>query len=275
MSTHNGGVLVAGPTESENRSWVTRWFLGRPEPRQVRIAVAGYAVALVFGVAGGVALRLGASASAALVVGSLAAGPIVAAFIGQRITGVKALGVEISLVALTQSEAKVAGDDSTIAGNLSSAALDGAETGYSGNQQLVGNFETLIDEAPKLVRVNLRGNNYWWSTRIFLVAALAQDYTGVDAFVFVKSGDEQRLVGIASTRAVRERLAAQFPVYETAYRSARTALPPQAPGDADLDPKVLGIKNILEYGAWQIALEQIPNSTTHPKLGRRTPSKKS
>jgi hypothetical protein len=110
---------------------------------------------------------------------------------------------------------------------------------------------------PKLLEINFGCDDYWWSTRIFLVAALAQDFTSVEAVVFVRSGDDEVFVGIASPRAVRERLAARFPIYEEAYRKAQGAVPYLAPDDTHLDPRFNKIKNILKYGEWQKALERI------------------
>jgi hypothetical protein len=257
----------SAPTHAdrEDRSRLTRWVLGRLQQKRVRTAVAGYAVVIVFAVASGIALTLGASATTALVVGALAAAPIVIALIGERITGVKALGLEVTLVALTEVKVEVAGDDSTIAGGLAAAALKGAQSGYSDNIHLVEDFETLISEAPKLLQINLRSDDYWWSTRIFLVAALAQDYTNVDAIVFVRSGDDEVFVGIASARAVRERLAAQFPIYEEAYRRAQDVVPHVDQADKHRHPNVNKIKSILKHGKWQEALAGIGAKEKEPR----------
>jgi hypothetical protein len=250
------GSADGGQQKPANGGQQKPWFRRlRPWPKRVRIAAAGYAVVAIFAIGVGVSRAVGASGAGALTVGILAAAPVVVAFIGERITGVKALGVEISLVALTNVKVEMAGDDSTIAGKLSAAAMEGAEAGQSGNVELVNHFTTLIQEEPKLLRINLRCDDYWWSTRIFLVAAIAQNYTSVEAIVFVRAGDEQVFVGIASPRAVRERLAAQFPYYETAYRTAQSApVVLQGPVDPDNVFKINKVTAILIGGGWAQAL---------------------
>jgi hypothetical protein len=93
-----------------------------------------------------------------------------------------------------------------------------AEMGPSASPDLLNTFQSAMRGHTKVVRVNLRSEDYWWSTRVFLVAALAEDYTEVEALTFVRSGEERIFVGIAAPRAVRRRLALQFPDYESAYR---------------------------------------------------------
>ena len=43
------------------------------------------------------------------------------------------------------------------------------------------------------------------------------------ALIFMRSGNQQVFLGIASPRAVRDRLIEIFPVYDGAYRDARAA----------------------------------------------------
>ncbi|ORW03344.1 MULTISPECIES: hypothetical protein [Mycobacterium] len=113
-----------------------------------------------------------------------------------------------------------------------------------------GPFKELIQNQAKILRIDLRDDNYWWSTRMFLVAALAQDYTQVEALVFVRSGNEQNFVGIAAPRDVRRRLAKNFAAdnYESAYRKARAAVT-----DA-LEDHSSGVSAILNN--WQYAVDQ-------------------
>lgn len=101
--------------------------------------------------------------------------------------------------------------------------------------------------SSKLLRINLQDDDYWWSTRLFLLAALAEDYTDVEALIFVRAREERILVGVAAPRAVRMRLTAVFPDYEVAYRKAR------------MESAALGIDNGREVNEilmwrWQSAL---------------------
>lgn len=45
---------------------------------------------------------------------------------------------------------------------------------------------------------------YWWSTRLFLLAALADDYSNIKQLVFVENDDERSYVGMATPAAVRK-----------------------------------------------------------------------
>jgi Gamma-glutamyl cyclotransferase, AIG2-like len=184
----------------------------RSLPRRVRIAAAGYAAVAVFGAGVAVARAVGASANTAVIVGALAAAPLVFALIGDRITGIKTPLVEISL-----SEVTVAID-----GNFSGAVMKSAEIGLSAVGDLLTSIRPLMQERSKLLRINLRDDAYWWSTRLFLAAALADDYTDIEALIFVRSDEDQIFVGTATPRAVRAKLAVAFPKYEIAYRRARS-----------------------------------------------------
>jgi hypothetical protein len=179
---------------------------------------------------------MGAVASTALTVGILVAAPVVIALIGDRIASLKGFGLEVSLI--KEATMPIAGDGSRVAGDLSkvgmkedlaaSAPAFGEALGSSVDTDpgsLSEVFDRLIDEGSHLLRINLRDGNYWWSTRVFLVAALAQDYTEVRALVFVK-GDES-FIGIGAPGAVRRELGAYFArdQYEATYTKARaTAL---------------------------------------------------
>jgi hypothetical protein len=207
-----------------------RWFLLYP---RVCIAGAGYGVVAIFGIGAGVARAFGAPIGSALTVGILAAAPIVVGLIGERITGVKAFGVEVKLTEVFPP--LTGGFSEAIMMEAVSTSAVGSEVG-----SLSQPFKQLIQNRSKLLRINLRDDNYWWSTRIFLVAALAQDYTDVESLVFVTGDDEQIFVGIASPRDVRKRLAKEFSSleYEAAYQKART---PAATDPSDPDSQVTEI----------------------------------
>ncbi len=211
--------------------------------KTVRVAAAGYAVVVVFGIAAGVARAVGTSAGSALVVGILAAAPLVIALIGERITGIKAFAVEISLAEVTVP----------IEGDFSGAVMTSAEMFGSAAPDLLTSIGPAMQNRSRLIRINLRGDDYWWSTRIFLVAALAADYTEVEALIFVRSGEERIFVGIASPRAVRARLAAKFPSYEAAYRTLRAESAAES-ADHGIEPD-REVDQILTW-RWRDALDQ-------------------
>src|SRR5260370_27710791 len=73
-----------------------------------------------------------------------------------------------------------------------------------------------------LLTIDLRQNDYWWSTRLFSLATLAQEFTAVDWLLFVEQGAAH--IGMARPIDVRRALAAAQPELEEDYR--RLNLPP-------------------------------------------------
>ncbi len=216
-----GARFGAGLGEHVRIRWF-RWYLLYP---RMCTAAAGYAVMAIFALGCCLAWAIGMPIAHAVVVGVVAVAPVVVAVIGERVTGIKAFGVELNL---SEVAAPMAGDSKAVAGDLSDAmgqgqpSIDTSVVGSSASG-LSGPMEEVVQRRSKLLQINLRNDDYWWSTRLFLVAALAQDYTDVEALVFVRSRDEQIFVGIASPRDVRKRLARAFSSddYESAYRRAR------------------------------------------------------
>jgi hypothetical protein len=211
-----------------------RWYLLYP---RMCIAAAGYAVMAIFAFGYGLAWLIGMPIAHAVVAGVVAAAPVIIAVIGERVTGIKAFGVQLNL---TEVAAPMAGDNRAVAADLSEVMGQGIDTSVvdssSSSPGLSGPMDELVRKKSKLVQIDLRNNAYWWPTRLFLVAALAQDYTDVEALVFVRSRGEQIFVGIAAPRDVRRRLARTFSSsnYESAYRRARrgTASATADAGDA-------------------------------------------
>jgi hypothetical protein len=197
--------------------------------RRVWAVIAGYVVVLVFALTAGVALRLGADRSTAIAAGILLAAPIVVGLVGNRITGVKAFSVEISLAEVSVP----------VEGDFSRAVMEVSEMQGSAAPELSQFVQSAIEGGTKVIRLNLRNDDYWWSTRVFLLGALATDYTDVEAIVFVRGGEQRLLVGVATPRSVRERLSEQFPDYETTYRKIKAEL--------DAGPAISEVSEILSY----------------------------
>jgi hypothetical protein len=151
--------------------------------------------------------------AADLGVAAAVAAPVALALIYDRLSALKTPWFEIALTAVTIE----------VEGGFSRALEEQSlSTSASGNPALKKAVETLLaPTAPKLVRINLRNTPYWWSTRVFLLAALTEDYTAVKRLVFVEGGAAQQYVGIATPSAVRAVFAARFPDYEPAYSSAK------------------------------------------------------
>jgi hypothetical protein len=162
--------------------------------RRVRITTAGYLTVAVFGVVAIVARwGFGVSGSGALVAGAIAAAPILIAFAGDRITGIKAFSVEISLAQITVRDQV----------DLTQAVMAIAEMGPSGSPELLTTLRNAIRARARLLRLNLHNDDYWWSTRVYLVAALAMDYTKVEQLLFVRGQEERVWIGMIDPPAAR------------------------------------------------------------------------
>lgn len=190
------------------------------------IALVCYAVVAVFGVAYGI-VRLvapGASVGLAVVWGICAAGPLALAFVWERLTGLKVFGVEVTLAQV------IVQPDTTLA-----TALSASEQQYlSGDEAIFKFIDKVIENSNiDLLEINLRTSQYWWSTRLYLQAALAEDYTNIRRLVFVDRDVQRRYIGMASPGEVRRALA-QPPGLnlELAYREIQNNVR-QNPGPPD------------------------------------------
>jgi len=71
------------------------------------------------------------------------------------------------------------------------------------------------------VAVNLRSNPYWWSTRLYLLAALADEYTNIERFIFVEQDAARIYVGMATPSDVRKGLGRRLPYLESIFRDTQ------------------------------------------------------
>jgi hypothetical protein len=205
-------------------------LLSLARKRRLHVLAAGYAVVAVFGLVAAIARwGFGASGSNALAAGVIAAVPLLVALLGERITGIKAFSVEVSLAQITVP----------VQVDLTQAVMAMAEIGPSGSPELLVTFRDAIRSQARLLRLNLRNDDYWWSTRVYLAAAIAADYTKVEQLVFVRGQEERLWVGMLDPAITRARLAEVFPQYERNYRTARqqacNGRDVNAPFDADAE----------------------------------------
>ena len=195
--------------------------------RRFRVATAGYGVVIVLGVAYGVAHAVAGKGSTtpSLIAAAVIAAPLVIALIGDRITGIKVLSMEISL-----SEVSLVLDD-----DLSRNMQELAEMGPSAMPAIAQRIARSIaaPEERLLLRVDLGDGERWWSTRIFLLAALAADYTSMRSLVFVHGGQDRHFLGFAEPVQARSAMARVFSQYETAYRALRSEARANPTGEAE------------------------------------------
>jgi hypothetical protein len=225
IGTNTDDPQVSGSREDRPLGLSPHWR------RFVATALVWYAVAAAFGAAYAV-VRLGwpnSSKTPALVVGVLASAPIALAFAWERLTGLKLFGVEVTLSQV------VIPVDQTLATALSEQQY------FSGNVALFERIESVVGNPDlKLLELNLRtprdGDSwYWWSTRIYLQAALLEDRTTIQRLVFVEGDSARRYVGMASPGQVRRALGQTSGInLELAYREIDFQVrgTPAAPGQS-------------------------------------------
>src|SRR5919108_6213075 len=200
--------------------------------RTLPVAAGGYAVVALFAAAYGL-LRVawpGLSSSATIAVASLLAAPLALALLWPRLTGFKLFGFEVSL---SQFTAQI------------DTGLDAAITShqyFSGRKPILEQIERAIARPEiELVEVNLRAGDYWAQTRLYLLAALADDYSSIRQFVFVEDAAKRSFVGLATPAAVRKALAAEFPFLEVAYLKVKNGY--------DDNPQARGVGEIVDRWA--------------------------
>ena len=141
-----------------------------------------------------------------IVIAVLVAAPLGIALLWPRLSGVKAFGVEVSLTA------------SSVQTN---AELVGAITEhqyYSGSEHIIEQMrKVIVSGDTEILEINLRDGDYWWSTRLYLLAALVTDYSNVQAFTFVERGVERTFLGIVRPASLQKALAKAFPALPTIY----------------------------------------------------------
>lgn len=202
-----------------------RWTRGALDSRRVRLAIAAYLVTVVFGV-GYVVARLLAVGESPLVAVAVAVGaglvlalPLAIAFVGDRVNTVKFPGGEVVLTAAAQVTVAttIPSDELNPSGALVSSVLD-----PDSRSGLALQLRKLI-EAPgaALLEVDLRDGDYWWPTRLYLLAALLKDYTDVRRLVFVQAGAAREYIGMAKPSAVCRRVELAMPGLHAAYVDAR------------------------------------------------------
>jgi hypothetical protein len=190
----------------------------------VRLLLPGWSWAVVLGVAGAITA------------------PLALAFIYERLSALKTPWFEISLAAgIVQEEAGLASalKDQTLYG------------GASANPQLIDSISALTTPtAPKVLLIDLGD---WWSTRIFLLAALTEDYTAAKRLVFVEGGAARQYVGMATPSAVRAVFASRFPDYEPAYFFAK-----QSEGVGEPKWRVANLVGAWQLRLWEARVKQTP-----------------
>ena len=135
------------------------------------------------------------------------------------------LSTEVGIATANFLHSQAALDDASVApwGGFEELTEVGLSM-YSSEASEIGRLvDRLIFETPdrRVVQVDLRGGNYWWSTRLYLLAALLGELSGIEALAFIDGANvPKRFVGLASPVAVQRALGEVQVELEEAYRNA-------------------------------------------------------
>jgi hypothetical protein len=146
---------------------------------------------------------------------TIAVSPLLLAALWGNIKGLKFADIEIALSEVrAEVDFQLASDIQTMQG--------------SGTPELVAKVSDAVKRNNlKLVEVNLRVEKYWWSTRLYLLAALADEYTNIERLIFVAQNADRFYIGMASPSVVRKALAKRFPYLELAFEKIQKQQPGQ------------------------------------------------
>jgi hypothetical protein len=176
--------------------------------KRALIALAGYCVLGIFGLAYFL-LKQNAptlTTNQHLILSGVAVAPLVLALLWEHLKGVKVGQVEITL---NEVSPPMPFDLATQLQELEASVTPALAAAMRA---------ALGDREFKLLAINLRSTPYWWSTRLYLLAALAEEYTHIERFVFVEQDAAQIFVGLAAPAGVRKALARRFPDLERVFR---------------------------------------------------------
>lgn len=84
--------------------------------------------------------------------------------------------------------------------------------------EIIEKIKGAMDDAAgsRVIEIHLGSGRTWWSTRLFLLAALAESFTDIQSLMFV--GGKGSFIGMATPKAVRNAMARQDARLEEAYR---------------------------------------------------------
>src|SRR5882724_635156 len=173
-----------------------------------KIAALAYSVLAVAAVVFLGLVKSGASLTFAqkLTLSAVAAAPIALSLLWEHIKGLKVGGVEF---ALNEVVAEVSYEMAAAFQELQGSATP----------ELVAAITKVMQQADiKVVAVNLRSGPYWWSTRLYFLSALAEEFTRIERIVFLEKDALRLYIGMASPATIRKALAANFPDYERVFR---------------------------------------------------------
>ena len=98
---------------------------------------------------------------------------------------------------------RIAALGSSLPADAMQPLMTGGSIRDSGFPQIKASLLATVD--MKALRIDLKEGNYWWSTRLFFLACIAEGMTATQLFIFLEKGDA--FIGVATPATVRDRLA--------------------------------------------------------------------
>lgn len=213
--------------------------------------------------------RLGLPASlsevTALIIAAIITAPIILPFAWKRLSKVKIGDLEIDLLEVSAKVKLIVADE------LRDVQRLAMESSVLPN--LTEKLATAISEVEtsSIVEVEFGiGKPPWWSTRLYLLAALAEDYTDIRQLIFLESqqGRDRIYVGSVVPVMIRQALAVDDSRLSEAYEAAMKE--PVLDQDASVPTKRVAwiAQNYIEQLNWLGGEEQIKQIVTREFLDR-------
>ena len=167
----------------------------------------------------------------ALVLATVVAAPFAIAMVWDRLSKFKIASIEISLL-------------EKVAFKVDEALAEAVqEQKSSATKPIIDQISKAIEKDEyELVQINLKEGKYWWSTRLFLLAALAEEYTKIKQLIFVENKNQCYYIGMATPAAVRKKMAQRYPEFERIYQLVQ--------GDSIFTVKTDPLRNKIESIAY-------------------------
>ena len=196
--------------------------------KRLKILAAGYTVVIVFFAAfvgiDWIGLKLpedfsihSLSSNLTVLISAIIAAPVALAFVWERISKIRIYEVEISLSDVTvESTARLAEEIQEI---------QRQQMGPSLMLEILAGIKKAMKAVigHRVLEVNL-GRGEWWATRLYLLAALARDYTSIQDIVFLAESKETgriSVIGLGHTDEVCKVLGETYPFIEAAYHHSK------------------------------------------------------
>lgn len=196
----------------------------------LRVAAASYAIVGLFGATYGVLWLAWPQlpTAAKTVIAAAVTAPVALALVWPYLATVKAFGVEVSIVHATKDP--LAADvveffmaEATLGLEASAVELDERSLDITAMPRPIkGLNELRAATADQFLTVDLGAGRQWYSTRLYLLAAIADDFLRVPRFVFIGHLPQHGFIGMAQPAELKTALGLALPPeVDAAYVRAR------------------------------------------------------